>query len=223
MPLSNGQRICNGHRRDGSVCTMVAIHGTTKCKKHGGASPSGPASPHFKHGRYSRSLPARLAEHYHDFRANPRLLSLSDEIAVHQARLAEQLAQVDTGESGATWQQLKQTLDAFSTAQQAGDYPTMNGHFATLKQLVLTGSESTKQWDEIRRTSETLCKLVQTETKTLLGLQQLITVQQHMLMLGAVHAAIVEAVKAHADTQSGRKILMSVEAEFTRLATLEAK
>ena len=215
--------LCTGHKRDGTPCRCIAVTGKTKCRLHGGRSLSGAANGNYRHGRYSTSLPAKLAERYQTFRTNPRLLSLTDEIAVHQARLAEQLTQVETGESGTTWQALQQAMAALEAARAQGDAVGMAQHFATMQGLVRQGRQSAGQWEEIRRTSETLCKLVQTETKTLLGLQQLITVQQHMLMLGAVHSAILEAVKAHADVQSGRKILMAVEAEFTRLATVEAK
>ena len=223
MPLSNGQRICTGHKRDGERCGMVAIHGTTKCKKHGGKSLKGTASPNFKHGRYSSVMPTELAAHYHEFRTSPRLMTLSEEIALQQAHLAELLGQVGTGESGAAWLELQEALEAFSGALASGDTVGMQAHYTVMKRLAGQGSARVAVWKEIHETCDSLRNLVTTETKTLLGMQQLITVQQHMVMLLAVHDAVLKAVKAHADVQSGRKILMEVEAEFTKLATLEAK
>jgi hypothetical protein len=223
MPLSNGQRICNAHKRDGEICGQVAIRGRTKCKMHGGKSLSGTASPTFKHGRYSKVIPAQLSADYHEFRSSPRLMSLSEEIALQQAHLADLLGQVGTGESGAAWEALQDALDAFSAALARQDQGGMNTHYATLRRIVGQGSTRAGLWKEIQATCETLRGLVSTETKTLLGMQQLITVQQHMLMLGAVHDVIVQAVKAHVDTKRGRKILMAVEAEFTKLATREEK
>jgi hypothetical protein len=189
----------------------------------GGRSLSGASHPNYKHGRYSKVIPAQLAQHYHEFRSSPRLMSLSEEIAVQQAHLADLLGQVGTGESGAAWAALQDALDAFSAALARQDQAGMNTHYATLRRIVQQGSSQAGLWKEIQATCETVRGLVSTETKTLLGMQQLITVQQHMLMLGAVHDVMLQAVKAHADTTSGRKILMAVEAGFTKLATREVK
>ena len=215
--------LCTGHKRDGSRCRRIAIRGKTKCRLHGGRSLSGAANGNFRHGRYSKDLPTQLVARYEAARANPRLLSLSDDVAVAEARLATLLASVETGESAACWQALRTTLDAFSTALAGGDLAAMDTHFKALRTLVERGQAGAGVWEDIRRVWETRCKLVQTEIKTLTSLQQMITVQQHMLMLGAVTEAVTQAVQTHADTQSGRRILMDIQHEFTRLATLEER
>ena len=201
----------------------VAVRGKTVCRFHGGLSLSGAANGNYRHGRYAKDMPTQLAARYAEARTNPRLLSLSDDVALAEAHLAELLARVETGESAACWQELRTTLDAFSGALASGDLAAVDLHFTTMRTLVERGSAGAGVWEEIRRVWETRCKLVQTEIKTLTSLQQMITVQQHMLMLGAVTDAVVQAVQQHADTQSGRKILMEVQAEFTRLATLEER
>ena len=53
-----------------------------RCRLHGGKSPAGLASPHYKDGRYSKALPARLAARYATAEADPRLLELRDEVAL---------------------------------------------------------------------------------------------------------------------------------------------
>lgn len=217
------ERLCDAHKRDGTICRQVAMRGKTKCRLHGGKSLSGVANGNYKHGRYSKSLPTQLHQRYVEARSNPRLLSLSDDVAVAEARLAELLASVESGESGACWQELKTTLEAFSVALTSGDLAGLQAHFETMRGLVRRGAAGAGVWEEIRKVWETRCKLVQTEIKTLTSLQQLITVNQHMLMLGAVTEAVTQAVQTHADTQSGRKILMDIQAEFTRLATLEER
>jgi hypothetical protein len=223
MPLTN-QVICDGHkRRTGEPCGQVAIKGKTKCRLHGGLSLSGPAHGRYTHGRYAKDMPSQLAQRYLEARENPRLLSLSDDIALAEARLADLLQAVDTGESGATWQALRRSLDAWSVALAGGDLDGMNTHFATMRQLVEQGSAGAGVWQEIQQVWAARCKLVQTEVKTLQGMQQMITVQQNQLMLGAVMQAVVEAVQQYADVPSGRKILMAVSNEMTRLSTLEER
>jgi hypothetical protein len=179
------------------------------------------ASGTFKTGRYSKALPAQLAARYEEARASPRLLSLSDDIALAEARLAALLDEVEQGAAGATWQELRTTLSAFEGALAAGNLDGMQAQFATLQRLVQQGGQTAAAWQDIRRLWETRCKLVQTEVKTLQGMQQMVSTQQLMLYLGAITVAVTEAVKRHADTASGRAILTEIQAEFTRLSTLD--
>jgi hypothetical protein len=213
--------LCTGHKRDGSLCGAIAVTGKTKCRLHGGRSLSGMAAGGFKTGRYSKALPAQLAARYEEARASPRLLSLSDDIALAEAHLAALLEQVEQGAAGTTWQELRTTLDAFEGALAVGNLDGMQAQFATLQRLVQQGGQTAAAWQEIRRVWETRCKLVQTEVKTLQGMQQMVSTQQLMLYLGAITAAVTEAVKRHADTASGRAILTDIQAEFTRLSTLD--
>jgi hypothetical protein len=224
MPLSKGQRICNGHRRrTEEPCGQPAVRGRTKCRLHGGLSVEGMAVAQFKHGRYSKSLPARLAQRAAEARSNPQLLSLSDDIAVAETLLAERLAALDTGESQAAWRGLKAALTAFEAAQAVGDVDGMQAHFTAMRQLVAQGAEGAQAVGEVRKLWETRAKLVQTEIKTLQGLQQMVTAQQMQLVMGALMHAVIEAVKKYADVRSGRKILMDVGQEMTRLSTLEER
>jgi hypothetical protein len=219
----NGALLCNAHNSAGALCEGIAIRGKTKCRKHGGLSLSGRASPTYKHGRYSKDLLTGMAARVDEARGNPELLSVSDDIALIEARIAEVLRQLGTGESGAAWQDLQRTLAEFQVALARGDTAGMNTHFTQMQQLVQAGSGTARAWEELRRLEETRCKLVQTEMKTLQGLQQLITIQQHLLLVSAQTEAVVQAVHTHADTATGRKILMAVQAEFARLATLETR
>jgi hypothetical protein len=215
-----GALLCNGHTAPGVLCEGIAIRGKKKCRKHGGRSLSGMASPTYKHGRYSKDLLAGMAARVDEARGNPELLSVSDDIALVEARIAEVLRQLGTGESGAAWQALKRALSEFSAALARGDMAGMNTHFEAMQALVKEGSGTARAWEELRRLEETRCKLVQTEMKTLQGLQQMLTIQQHLLQVSAQTDAWVQAVKAHADTATERKILTAAQDECARLATL---
>lgn len=82
-------------KRSGERCRKHAMRGRNVCLSHGGKTPRGAASPHFKTGRYSRSLPGHLVATYERALNDPRLLSLRDELALTDAMLAELLAQLD--------------------------------------------------------------------------------------------------------------------------------
>jgi len=72
------------------------MHGRNVCRAHGGATPRGIASPHYKHGRWSKDVPTQLACRYEEARQDSELLSLRDEIALIDCQISTVLAQ-DTG------------------------------------------------------------------------------------------------------------------------------
>jgi hypothetical protein len=97
----------------GERCKRWVTPGRDVCRFHGGKVPRGPALPQFRHGRYSRFLPSRLAATYQTAAKDPELLSLRRELALVDARLDDLLQRVDTGESGALWAPLGQEWVAF--------------------------------------------------------------------------------------------------------------
>jgi hypothetical protein len=220
MPLPH-QRLCNGHKRDGAPCTNVAVRGNAKCRMHGGQSLSGLASPRLITGKYSKVLPARLATKYLEAKNSPRLLSLADDIAAAEARLMDLFQRVDSGESGALWHSLGATLDAFNTALAKNDLPAMHAHLATIRSTVTQGCDDSTGWSEIQDLWKTRCLLTQTEMKTLVTMQQMVTTEQLMQMFGIISHAIQEAVTTYAHPEACRKILDTLSVEFQRISTLE--
>jgi len=67
----------------------------------------------------------------------------------------------------------------------------------------------------------TRCKLVQTETKTLVSMQQMVMTEQLMTYFGVITDTINRALLAHADEGSARAILADISAEFGRISALE--
>lgn len=88
-----------------------------RCRNHGGASLVGPASPSFKHGRYSVLLKdiKGIGEHYTRALADPDLLNLADNIALVDARLTQLLEQVARGGRGHSidrlWPQIEELIE----------------------------------------------------------------------------------------------------------------
>jgi len=184
---------------------------------------AGLAHPNFKHGRFSKHLPAQTAARAEEARTNPRLLSLSDNIAVLEARLAELFAALERGESPSLWETLRTTWTRLHQAFAAGDGVGMQAAERDMERLLAVGGNQAAAWTEIGDVMLKQARLVQTEVKTLQSLQQMITVQQNQLMLGAVMNVLVEAVREYTDVPSGRKILMAVQQEMTRLSTQEGR
>lgn len=91
--------LCGAKTRRGTLCQQHAGWGTEhpgegRCKLHGGASPRGVASPHFKTGLYSKYLPNQIRDKAQRFLdADP--LELVSEMALLRALLAEYLDRFD--------------------------------------------------------------------------------------------------------------------------------
>src|SRR3712207_2291629 len=112
---------CGAKTRDGDPCKNAPVTGRTRCRMHGGKQPVGIARHGTTHGKYSAHLPTRMLATYEQAKADPELLALRDEIALADSRLTELLAQVDTGESGATWKATFNALQDFKRANQRKD------------------------------------------------------------------------------------------------------
>lgn len=98
------------------------MHDREVCQVHGGKTPRGLASPHYKNGAttpWDKILPERLRGEYVECMTDPKLLSLRKEIALGEARERELLKLLDTGESGGIWTALRTIRGEFAEAQAA--------------------------------------------------------------------------------------------------------
>jgi hypothetical protein len=204
-------------KRTKERCRHAAMHNKRVCYHHGGMTPTGYGLPQTKHGRYSKVLPVRLAQKYEEALANKDLLSVRDDVAVCESRLADLFRRVDSGESGQRWQDVLQTFEAFSTALAARDGAAMNRHLVSMRRLITQGSDDAAVWGEIQALWESRCRLTLTEAKTLVMAQQMVTVEQLMVYLGVITDAIQRTVAAHTEAPVARTILKDLSAEFGRI------
>lgn len=83
-------------KRTGQRCKLPAADGYAVCRFHGGATPRGADSPHFRHGRYSRYLNQSLQ---HKLAAvddeNP--LDLLPELSVQRTLFADYISRFSEG------------------------------------------------------------------------------------------------------------------------------
>jgi hypothetical protein len=203
---------CSAHsKRSGAQCKRSAVPGRTVCSVHGGKSPQGIASPSFQHGRYSKALPTRLAARYQQAREDPDLLAMRDEVALFDARLAELLGRLDTGESATRWLQVQAFVDELAS-EPGEDVDELVSRLAKLQQLVRAGSTEADLWSEIGSLVEQRRKLVESERKRLVDLQQVITAERAMTLI----ALITDSVRRHV---RDRDALAAISADLGALLT----
>jgi len=172
---------CGAKRVDGQPCEAPPIKGMRRCRKHGGKSLVGRASPSYKHGRrskYAGLLPGRMVQSYEESINDSRGLQLRQEIGLVDARISDLLTRVDTGESGRLWTKLKQTHAEFNKARSLGKIDEMQERLAELGGLIAAGQKDVEIWDEVNRALDLRRKLVESERKRIIETQQSVTAEQ---------------------------------------------
>lgn len=171
----------------------------TVCYMHGGKTPVGMGAPNLSRGgRYSQFLPLRLAAQYAEAEKDPDLLNLRDEMALSETRLVDLLKRVDTGEAGAIWGQARAAMGDFQKARGLGDTDKMRATLALLEGVIDRGAEEWRIWQEIGESIEQRRKLVVSEHKRLVAMEQMITSERAMLLL----AAVVSVIQTHVSDRS---------------------
>ncbi|HEU5090506.1 MAG TPA: HGGxSTG domain-containing protein [Roseiflexaceae bacterium] len=205
---------CGARKRDGTPCKAKAMP-NGRCRIHGGLTPVGPALPQYRDGRYSRVLPARLAGRYQEAAQDTALLELRSEVALLDARLADLLGRVDTGESGALWRALAEWRLEALAARKANDTVKTSEAINAIFDLIQRGHADYQAWREVGSVIEQRRKLVESERKRLIEMQQTLTAEKAMLLLGAVLGVIKEHVQ-------DRNTLHAISRGIEQLTTIDA-
>jgi hypothetical protein len=201
---------CAKSKRSQQRCRRHATPGMMVCRFHGGKTPRGPALPQFRTGKYSKLLPARLVARYRTAARDPELLSLHSEIALVDARINDLLTRVDTGESRALWRAERQAHRAFKAAREVSDVRAMHEALAQLEGHLEGAVQDDEAWQAIGALIEQRRKLVGSEQKRLITLQQMITAESAMLLIGLV----VDIIARHI---TDREILASIVGDLQQL------
>ena len=156
---------------------------------HGGNYPRGVDHPSYRTGRYSKYAPAHLIEKYTEALDDPELLALRDEVALLDARLSELLERVDSGDAGTLWPKLQA---AWADARSGDEIRQIRGTEA-LNRLIEQGATDHLAWEEIHGIIDRRTRVVTSERQRLVQMQQMITAEQALVLLGKIS----ESIKMH--------------------------
>jgi hypothetical protein len=177
-------------RRNQQQCRNPAMRGQEVCRMHGGKTPRGPASTHYKDGRHSRFLPARMFAAYHAAGLDPELMSLRRDLALLDARIIDVLKRVDSGEAGVIWQAAQAAMARFDREWVKKDGDGMEAALAEMRRLLTQGASDWATWREVGKLIEQRCKLVESEQHRLTLAGEMIHREQAMALLGQVVAIL---------------------------------
>lgn len=111
--MTKPRKTCNGHKTDGTPCTSPFPMANGKCRAHGGATPRGVDSPHFKTGKHSLYyLPTKLEKIASEIPAEFDKDVLSRNTLLTEAFIRQKLETLeDAPDSREAWESLRSELD----------------------------------------------------------------------------------------------------------------
>ena len=137
MTFADAPKCTAKAKTTGKQCNNPAVSGSTKCRMHGGVTPKGEASPHFKHGKFSNYLPQRLLNIYEDVQADDEHTLLSRNIRLREVFIRERLAMLDdVPDSAETWKQLRDEIDDLQKAYRDSDDGKVYVALANIERII---------------------------------------------------------------------------------------
>lgn len=196
----------------GKRCRQHPKPGFTVCHYHGGGTPVGIATPQFKNGAQSRHhpLPARMRETYEAGLKDQNLVELRADLALLDARMADVLKRVDTGESGAIWQALKEAQAEADEANRAEDHIALGAALRSIRELIVRGHGDWAAWGEVRSILEQRRKLSESERKREVEAKQVISSERAMALI----TAVIDSVERNV---TDRKVLTRISHDVSAI------
>jgi hypothetical protein len=205
---------CRCKAFDAKPCQKAPSKGRTRCRRHGGASLVGPAHPNFRTGRHSKVLKGGLAQVYQTAINDPHLVSVRDELALIDMRVAQLLEAIGETGNAKLLKEIRAKFDVFKAAgKKKGKQSAIEGLGALeqVDRLIDEALTAAATWDELRETLDLRRKLSETETRRMRDLHQLIDVKSALAMMTLLVDEVRKRVKDPA-------VLAALSAQFVRFA-----
>lgn len=189
-----GKPRCTARTKGGrGRCKNAPVTGRHTCRMHGGTQPIGPDNPNYVHGKYSK-MPGNLRASYERARSDPEVLNGTDDIALIHARIETVLENQDTHALHDTWKSLRSEFKEFQKALARDDVPGMRDAMVNLESLINTGAGESAAWVEIGNLVERKRRLMETEGKRRVTMQQLVALDSLDSLLERLVSLITENV-----------------------------
>ena len=197
-------------KRTHERCKANAVTGRRVCRHHGGTVARGPASVHYRHGRYSKELPPRLLERFEASVADPNQLALDREIALLDALISDVVARLDTGESGNLWASVRTHWRELRAAIDSRDAKQMAAVLNVIEGLIERGQGEQATRSELGELLDRRARLAATEARRIQMAQQSLSASEAMMLVTTLAAAVRETVR-------DPLVLANIEAKFARI------
>lgn len=193
------------------------MEGKTKCSLHGGKTPSGTESPHFRHGRYSKHFPVRLQERLEDAIKDPELISLRRQVAVLETFWQEHAAKLGEVSSAELWDAARNAMSEVKAAVKKGSPGELMAALTSLEGILDNGFGQQQAERSIRDIFQEQLGLARAEAHRLAQLESNLTAKEANVML----ALVLESIRRHVPDPAARSAIASDLVKFTTRETGE--
>ncbi len=179
-------------KSSGEQCRRRAVTGREVCSTHGGRTPRGIASPHFKTGRYSKDLPTNLRGMYDDAYNDPELTSLRADLALYAVHAGERIKRLSTGENANLWHSLQSQWNAY-TSDKSNEQQQAYA-LQRIGELIESGAEVERAWMDLYVTLEQRRKTAESEHKREVALKTMVSAEELAVFMARFTTEVVRIV-----------------------------
>jgi len=209
------RKVCGAKLKSGPgrcQCPITSpING--RCRIHGGGVKRGVGNANLKTGRYSLDLPTQVATRYESALSDPNLLSVRDDIALLQAAISDVMQELKVAEARPDFDAILEIVEEIAGNWQSWEWTKMSAQMDKLRGLIVNKQSQRTAMREVRDLIKEKADLISRENRMLLDREQMITVEQFLMAMRAMGAAVRRQV-------DDPRILRSIDTEFRRLATV---
>lgn len=189
-----------GRRVDRWPCESTYVMKNGLCRMHNGGAARGVMHPRFKHGRKAemfRHLPERFKKAYMASIMDDDLLSLRSDIALSDARVAELVERLDTGESRDRWAQasLEAAAGLVELNMEEPDLDEVEARFRAIENLVKRVTADERTWRDLKSSAQHRRKLVDSERQRLKELHAYLTAEEALALIARLTDTIIRHVE----------------------------
>lgn len=161
-------------------------------------------------------LPGRMRARFAAALADPEALSLASELALLDARLADVLGRVDSGESGRVWSMLRQEMDRFRLARAEGKAGVgrMQAALAEIERLIDQGLADTAAWADVRALIQQRQQVVESERRRAIEARQVVRADEALLLAHDLALVVKQVVEAQAPAAIARTVMVDLAAAW---------
>lgn len=206
-----GQKRCQAwNSNHGRQCFKKPMKGMNVCGRCGGKSLKGIDSPKLKTGKHSKYLQNGLLEKYQHQLIDPDRLSLLDDIALFDARIAQLLEFISTGQGLEIWARLTKLWSDFEKANARKDFDRLSDLAIEIGETIEQGTAVWQSWDQIDKVTERKRRMIDSEVNRQAKAKQVYQINEVVLLL----TVLLEAANNIVSNQQEKRAL---NAEFSNI------
>ncbi len=204
-PKCNEARACSQPTPDGKAC-----------RYHGGKSPKGIDSPHYKHGRYSKYAPAGVLNDYRAYLRDSERIEVDDELAAMRTVFALTYSEVSSKATTDSWERAygiyKEILRDYKPKGKRDGFLTK---IKKMGAILEEGAGQERHIATLNKTSEQVRKLVDTKRQIAVDKGEFIARGYIIELLDRIAQGMLDYVKPLPGGQAAIKVISSIIRDFS--------